>query len=231
MTTLVVSRVAMSEGDIRMKGRSMNSSPRLAPLTGIVFVVLLFLAFVVVEGETPDIDDSAQTITSFYNDDQGKHIAAIVLVALSSLFLAVFTVSLREFLRAPGGGDFWPNVVLVGGTACVAGLLVAVGVHLALVEGGDKNISPDAMVALNAIDADDFFAFATPLGIMMLGAGGATLRAGAVLPRWMGWAAIVLFVVFFTPIGFAAFALSGIWIIMASVLMYQRGGAATPATA
>jgi len=209
----------------------MNSSPRLAPLTGIVFVVLLFLAFVVVEGDTPDLDDSAQKITSFYHDDQGKHIAAIVLVSLSTLFLGVFTVSLREFLREPGGGDFWPNVALLGGTACVAGLLVAAGVHTALIDGGDKNISPDAMVALNAIDADDFFAFALPLGIMMLGAGAATLKAGAALPKWMGWAAIVLFVVFFTPVGFAAFALSGIWIIIASILMYQRGGAATPAAA
>jgi hypothetical protein len=200
----------------------MNSSPRLAPLTGIVFVFLLILAFVVLEGETPDIDDSAQKITSFYNDDQGKHFATIILVALSTAFLAVFVVSLREFLRV-GGSDFWPNVALVGGTVAIAGFLVAAGVHLALVEGGDKNISPDAMVALNAIDADDFFAFATPLGIMMLGAGGATLKAGAALPKWMGWAAIVLFVVFF--------GLTGIWIIIASVLMYQRGGAATPATA
>jgi hypothetical protein len=209
----------------------MNSSPRLAPLTGIVFVVLLFLAFVVVEGSTPEIDDSAQKITSFYHDDQGKHIAAIILVGVSAVFLALFAVSLREFLRASGESGFWPNLVLVGGTACVAGLLVAAGVHLALVEGGDKNLSPDAMVALNAIDADDFFAFAPPWGIMMLGAGAATLKAGAALPRWMGWAAIVLFVVFYTPVGFAAFALTGVWIIIASILMYQRGSAATPATA
>jgi len=207
----------------------MKSPPRLAPLTGIVFVVLLFLAFVVIEGETPDIDDSAQKITSFFNDDQGKHIAAVVLVALSAIFLTTFAVSLREFLRVPGGSDFWPTVALVGGAVAVAGFLVAAGIHLALIDGGDKNISPDAMVALNAIDADDFFAFATPLGIMLLGAGGATLRAGAALPRWMGWAAIVLFIFFFTPIGFAAFGLTGIWIIVASVLMYQRSQASAPA--
>jgi hypothetical protein len=204
----------------------MKSSPRLAPLTGIVFVVLLILAFVVVEGETPDIDDSAQKITSFYHDDQGKHIAAVILVALSTIFLTVFAVSLREFLRLPGESDFWPTVALVGGAVAVAGFLVAAGIHFALIDGGDKNISPDAMVALNALDADDFFGFATPLGIMLLGAGGATLRAGAALPKWMGWAAIVLFVVFFTPAGFAAFGLTGIWIIIASILMYQRTGAA-----
>jgi hypothetical protein len=203
----------------------------LAPLTGIVFVVLLALAFIVVEGETPNIDDSAQKITSFYHDDQGKHIAAVILVGLSTIFLAVFAVSLRGFLRLPGEGDFWPTVALVGGAVAAAGLLVAAGIHLALIDGGDKNISPDAMVALNALDADDFFAFAPPLGIMLLGAGGATLRAGAGLPRWMGWAAIVLFVVFFTPVGFVAFGLTGIWIIIASVLMYQRAGAATAATA
>ena len=210
----------------------MKSSPRLAPLTGIVFVVLLILAFVVIEGETPDIDDSAQKITSFYHDDQGKHIAAVILVALSTIFLTVFAVSLREFLRLPGESDFWPTVALVGGAVAVAGFLVAAGIHFALIDGGDKNISPDAMVALNAIDADDFFGFATPLGIMLLVAGGATLRAGAALPKWMGWAAIVLFVVFFTPAGFAAFGLTGIWIIIASILMYQRSKAsAAPAQA
>jgi hypothetical protein len=198
-------------------------SNRLAPLSGIVFVLLLIAAFIFVEGETPDIDDSASKITSFYHDDQGKHIAAIILVALSAFFLAVFVASLRDYVRVPGGeAELWPTIVLVGGTVAVAGLLVAAGIHLALVDGGDKQISPDAMVALNAIDADDFFGFALPLGIMLFGAAGATLRTGAALPRWMAWAAIVLLILFFTPIGFAAFALSGIWIIIASILMYQR---------
>lgn len=109
----------------------------------------------------------------------------------------------------------------------MAGFLVAVGVHFALVDGGDKNISPDAMVALNAIDNDDFFAFALPLGIMLLGAAGATLKAGAALPRWLGWTALVLFVFQFTPLGFIAFGLTGIWIIVAGILMSQRLAAPT----
>jgi hypothetical protein len=203
-------------------------SERLGPLSGVAFVVLLVLGFVVFGGDTPDLDDSGSKIVDFYGDHQGSQITAAVLVTLSSLFLAVFSVSLRDYLRSTGaGGTFWPTLALVGGVVSVAGFLFAVGVHVALIDGGDKNISPDAMVALNAIDNDNFFAFALPLGIMMLGATGAILKEGAALPRWLGWAALVLFIVQFTPAGFFAFGLTGIWIIVASILMYQR--AASPA--
>jgi hypothetical protein len=206
--------------------------PRFAPLTGVVFVVLLVIGFIPVGGDTPSLDDSASKITSFYADHQGKEIAAVIIVSLAALFLALFAVALRDYLR--GGdqtSDFWPTVALVGGAVGVAGLLVAVGTHLALVDGGDKKIDPAAMVAINAIDNDNFFAFSLPIGIMLLGAAGATLTGGADLPKWLAWVAVVLFVVFFTPAGFASFALSGIWIIIASIVMYRRAGAARPATA
>jgi hypothetical protein len=207
-------------------------SNRLAPLSGIAFVVLLILGFAVFGGDTPDIDDSGSKIVDYYADHQGSQIATGILVALSTIFLAVFVVSLRDYLRSTGdGGDFWPTLALVGGVVSVAGFLVAVGVHFALIDGGDKNISPDAMVALNAIDNDNFFSFALPLGIVMLGATGAILKAGAALPRWLGWAALVLFVVQFTPAGFVAFGLTGIWIIVASILMYQRSAPAAVPTA
>jgi len=41
----------------------------------------------------------------------------------------------------------------------------------------------------------------------------------------------VLFVAFFTPVGFVAFGLSGIWIIVVSVLLYLRDEAAPAASA
>jgi hypothetical protein len=202
-------------------------SNRLAPWSGVLFVVLLVVAFIPLGGDTPELDDSASKITSFYADHQGSQIATGVVVMLATLFLAIFAVTLRDYLRRGNAeADFWPTLALVGGVVAVAGLLVAVGVHFALIDGGDKHISPDAMVALNAIDNDNFFAFAFPLGIMLLGAAGAILKDGAALPKWMAWVAIVLLVIFFTPAGFAAFGLTGIWIIVASILMSQRSGTA-----
>jgi hypothetical protein len=205
-------------------------SPRFAPLSGIVFVVLLIVGFIPVGGDTPSIDDSASKITSFYADNQGKEIAAVILVALAALFLAVFAVALRDYLRAgKAERDFWPTVALVGAVIAVAGLFVAGGTHIALIDGGDKNISPDAMVALNALDNDNFLAFSVPLGIMLFGVAGAVLKDGAALPKWLAWVGIVLGIVYFSPVGFVSFGLTGIWIIIASILMYQRSAPAAPA--
>jgi hypothetical protein len=201
--------------------------PRFAPLSGIAFVVLLVIGFIPVGGDTPDVDASAAEITSFYHDNQGKEIAAVILVAFAALFLAMFAVALRNYLREERAeSDFWPTVALVGGAVTVAGLFIAGGTHIALIDGGDKRIDPAAMVAINAIDSDNFLGFTVPLGIMLFGVAGSVLKGGANLPKWLAWVAIVLGVVFFTPVGFIAFALTGIWIIIASILMFQRSAAA-----
>jgi hypothetical protein len=159
-------------------------SQRLAPLSGIVFVVLVFLGFIVVGGNTPDVNDSPSEITSYWADHHDKQAVAALLVGLGAIFLALFVASLRDRLRGDGGaGGFSSNLILIGGTGAVVGFLAAVGFHIALADGGDHHFSADAMVALNALDNDSFFAFGIPLAIMMLGAAGATLRTGAALPR------------------------------------------------
>jgi hypothetical protein len=203
-------------------------SQRLAPLSGIVFVVLLIVGFIPVGGNTPQVDDSASTITNFYADNQGREIAAVIVVALAALFLAFFAVALRNYLRAGDSGrDFWPTVALVGAAITVGGLFVAGATHIALIDGGHNKIDPSAMVAINAIDSDNFLQFTVPLGIMLFGVAGAVIKDGASLPKWLAWVGIVIGIVYFTPVGFISFALTGIWIIIASILMFRRAGAAT----
>lgn len=70
----------------------------------------------------------------------------------------------------------------------------------------------------------DFIPFVTGLGIMLVATGLATLRYGGVLPRWLGWAGVIVGIAIFIPfIGFVAFGLSGIWVLAASIVLYQRG--------
>jgi hypothetical protein len=197
---------------------------RLAPLSGIAFVVLIIAGFFFISGSTPDLKDSATKIVDYYSTHKNREQAAAVVVGASVVFLAIFVACLYTRLKEADSGNLWPTLALIGGVATVAGFFGIIGVHVALIDGADKHIDPSAMVALNAIDSDNFFAFSLPLGILLLGAAGATLKAGA-FPRWLGWAALVIGIVIFTPAGFAGVALGVLWIIVVSILMSRAATA------
>ncbi|MDX6616934.1 MAG: hypothetical protein QOD60_2025 [Solirubrobacterales bacterium] len=199
-------------------------SQRLAPLSGIAFVVLIIVGFVVISGSTPGFKDSATKIVDYYTSHKSREEAAAVVVGASIVFLAIFVACLYSRLKEPDSGNVWPTLALLGGTAAVAGFFGIIGVHAALIDGADKHIDPSAMVALNAIDNDNFFAFSLPIGVMLLGAAGATLKAGA-FPRWLGWMALVLGIVTFTPAGFVGALLGLVWIIVVSILMSRAATA------
>jgi hypothetical protein len=56
----------------------------------------------------------------------------------------------------------------------------------------------------------------------VLGAALAGIR-GTLLPTWLGWVGVVLFVLQFTPAGFFAAILALVWLIALSVMLYLRG--------
>ena len=65
------------------------------------------------------------------------------------------------------------------------------------------------------------------LPIFMLSAATATLRGG-VFPRWLGWVGVVIGIAAVTPAGFFAILASGIWIVIASVLLLRRPAVLPP---
>jgi len=111
--------------------------------------------------------------------------------------------------------------MLIGGIAGVATFFVAGGVHVAIADGGTHGYGPDAMVALNGLDNDILISFVFALGLMLLGVAGATITTGA-LPKWLGWAALVLGILCFTPVWFAGAALGLIWIVVVSITLSQK---------
>ena len=199
-------------------------SQRLAPLSGIAFVVLIIAGFAFVSGNTPDLKDSATKVVDFYTTHKNRELAAVVVVSVAVLFLGIFVSCLYNRLKEADGAGIWPTVALVGGIAAVAGFFGIAGVHIALVDGADKHIDPSAMVAMNAIDNDNFPAFAFPIGLMLLGSAGAILSGGG-FPKWLGWVALVAGIVSFTPVGFIGALLGLLWVIATSIIMSRAATA------
>lgn len=201
---------------------------RIAPLSGIVFVVLTALCFTALSGNTPDIKASPVKIASFYSQHHSKNETAAHLLAIAIAFLAIFAASCWPLIR--DSRRLWSALFFGGGLIAGAGFAISASIHLALADGAHHKLDPAALQALNALDADDYISFSVGIGIMLIGAAGAMIpRSGAL--KVFGWIALVLGVAIFTPAGFIGFLGGGIWIIVVSVLMFLRSDDVTPRAA
>ena len=139
----------------------------------------------------------------------------------------LFGVSLASVLWPTDAGrrPFW-QIMLAGGSAIAgASWIIAAFIHLALADAADqRGMAGGALQALNVLDADSWMAFNSGMGVLLLGAGGALL-ARRVHPV-LGWAALAIGVLLFIPYAdFPGLILSGLWVIVTSVLLYRRGPA------
>ncbi|MFC0849830.1 hypothetical protein ACFH04_39845 [Streptomyces noboritoensis] len=199
---------------------------RLGPLTGLVAVVLIAVAFCV-GGDTPDVGDSGLQIKLFFQEHDTQQAVSVYLLVLAGVFLVFFAGSLRHHLAELDRHGWLPQIAFAGGILSAGGFWVASGVTLALIDASDEQrVGGPALQAMNAISNDLFIPFVGGIGVMMLAAGLCTAYTGTPLPRWLGWAGIVLGVLVFIPwVGFFAFLVSGLWIIAASVLLARRPNA------
>lgn len=204
---------------------------RWAPLTGVVFAVLVLLGFLV-GSSTPDSDASAQQAVSSFMSHRTHDRVSVFLIAYATVFALFFAASLRSYLKARSEGDGLITLGFSGMVIYVVGALTAVGMEFAATDAPAK-ISPSAEQALNVLQDDVFFALLVGAGIFLIG-NGLAIVGGAVLPKWLGWVAVPLAVLAVTPLGWfvAIFALP-IWALIVSVLMFMRQEApvAAPAAA
>lgn len=202
---------------------------RWVSLTGAVFAILLVVSFVV-SGETPGADDSVQEVVSFYSDNESQVMISAILSALSAVFFLFFIGSLGSVLRsAEGATGGLSAVARAGGTVAAVGILIFAGLMFTLGDAADT-LEPEATQTLNALNADFFFPLAGGLATLLLATGLGAVRTRA-LPGWLGWAALVIGVATFTPLGFFAFLASILWVLVASLfLAFGRAGRPTVST-
>ena len=202
---------------------------RLFQLSGILFVVILVAAIVGVGDGTPGAGASGEQLAAFYSGNDVRQVVGTFLLAAAAPFVLLFGIGL---MTTVGRGtqdtlSLWSWILLAGTILVASSILVTAFVHFALANGGDEEISPTALEALNSLDANTWMMFNPAFGVMMLGAAGVLLASGGY--RLLGWIALVLGIGAFVPFA-DFFALLGAlgWIVVTSIVL-ARGRTADAA--
>jgi len=197
---------------------------RLAPLTGVLFVVLTIGSFII-EGEPPGADEGKGKIVEFYVDNEGRTIVAALAASLAAVSLVFFAATVRRALRR---GEQAMGVLsmaaLGGGVVAATGIATDSALRFTLADSAE-DIDPAAVQALHAFWEGFFFPMVVGIGVLVLATSLAALKT-RLIPVWLAWIGILIFVVFFTPAGFIAFLVSALWIIVVSVLLWRQEPAA-----
>ena len=187
----------------------------LMPLTGVAFIALLILSFVV-GGEPPDVEDPVQEIVDHYVDDKDSIIAGAFISGLAAVVLVFFANHLRNVMRASATSA----TILVGAGIVAVAAGIDATISMSIAEAAE-DVDPTAVQALQALWDNDFIPFAIGLVVFVLSLGLSILQTG-VLPKWLGWVALAIGLIGVTPIGFFAFPLTGLLILVVSVMLALR---------
>jgi MFS family permease len=203
-----------------------TSVSRLAPLTGLLFVGLIFAAFVS-GGTSPSSDATAQHVVSWYAAHRNGQLASAFLIWYGVVFGFFFFAALRSYLSGRAAENGLVTLGFAGAIVFGASAALLAGITYSLADVPEK-ISPAAEQAMNVLSNDLFPIMLVGMGVALLVNGLAIVRSRA-LPVWLGWAGIVIGVVSLTPVGwFGLFGTLG-WTLVVSVLIYARTAPAAAA--
>jgi hypothetical protein len=205
-----------------------RSKEWLVPLTGVGFIVLGIVSFIV-GGEPKSADDPVREIVAYYVDNKDSVQAGAFIGVAATVLLVFFGAYLRRFLRAAAGDGEMLSIVSFIGIAIVAvGFAIDTTILIALSEAAD-DINPIAVQSLQALWDNDFIPMMLGVLLFLWATGLSVIRTGA-LPKWLGWVMVVLGVVGVTPIGFVSVIAAAILVLVLSILLSARARGAAAAT-
>lgn len=203
---------------------------KLAPLTGVLFAVLVVSAVFSNGSETPKATAGVGKVVAYYATHRSEVETSNILFALAFLVLVLFAGALRSYLRRTPAAEGLGALVLAGGILMAGAAIMGTGLEYGLAHNL-HHLSPQEARTLNFLSQELFLPVLAGAFVLAICSGLAILR-GAALPKWLGWVAIVLgIVVLVPPASFPALLGFVIWSIVVSILMYRRTGAPADAGA
>jgi hypothetical protein len=197
---------------------------RFLPFAGVLLGLLFLLGLALLWNDPSSETGPAKTF-SYWQDNRGQHqIVALLVTPLIAFLLIFFGTGLRRRL-AIGTGDTGHGSVAFGGALLAAGTFVVVG----MLEAGMTNAAhyghSDAVYTLNQFHSYDWVAWNPAFAALLLATGLGARRNG-MLPTPLAWVTIALGVSLLTPLGFFAFIVLPVWLIVVGLLL-SRGPAAS----
>jgi hypothetical protein len=187
--------------------------------TGPLFSIVFVVAVLALEGNTPGEKASAKEVVSYFESHQGRTLTEAFLAPLMCALLIAFACHVRDLARArsraPGA---WPMVMVGGSVVWGLGLLLGATLSLA-VSTASHHGQDQAAVTVNVLSNDAWLPFIAGIAITMLGAGVTVLQSG-LLPRWLGWVAVVVGIAsLIGPGGFLGFFVAPLWLLVAGIML------------
>ena len=199
---------------------------RFAPLTGVLFLLLVMVAFAVT-GESPGSDDPTAEVVEYWTGKDTENVVSAVLGALAGVALVWFGASLRDAIaRAEGGTGRLAALTFAGTVIAAVGLMTNSALQFAAAESAG-DVPDEVTQSLGVLFAGFFFPMSGGFALLILASGLAALRTG-VLPRWLGWIQVVAWILFFTPAGSFAFPAAMAWDAAVSLILFGRSEGAGP---
>ena len=200
----------------------MTLHSRLAPLTGVVYAVLTLVAFATASG-APSNSASGAKVIAFYEAHRSSARTSDLLWMAAFEFLLFFAGTLRSLLRSTAPADALGALVVAGSAVFAAGAIVYFNFDFALTVV-PQHLTPAAAQTLNILALNMVLAPSAGGFVFGVATGLAIVRRGA-LPRWLGWAAIVIGVIALTPAFIVSLPLFALWAAVCGVLMWRRAPA------
>jgi hypothetical protein len=199
----------------------LSALERWAPLSGALFAVLVMAGYLVTDA-FPDETTSVSELTTYYAAHHAQVGRGGWLEAWGGLFLVVFGAALWARLRRAGASPTICAVALLGAALAAVDGIGGANVYATLgTIGGSAATDPAALQAWHIGGATGGAGLSVGVIALLLAVAAASLTVNAV-PRWLGWAALVLVVGLVTPAGFFAGLLFLLWSVLAGITLAVR---------
>jgi Domain of unknown function (DUF4386) len=194
---------------------------RLAPLTGVLFFLLL-LAAVLIGSNSLSASSSPAKVLAYYQAHKNKIMVSGVLTVLSVVVGVVFYGQLRDYLRRHESSRGSAATGFGGVLLFAASGGLSAGAALALSDS-PTHLSAATAQGLNLLNNDVTGGLSLAgIAVLLICFGWAILKSG-LLPTWLGWVAFLIAVIAFIPfLGFIAFIGVGVWTLVVSIAMWRR---------